>query len=372
VIFQRNHEGYSVGAEEALIHFSQAIQINPNYSTVYNWMGQVLDNDLGRYVEGFAAREKAVRLDPLSAPSISNYVYGLIIRNRLDEADRELEKLASIHPVFHASMRGLLASLGGKWANGVLGILDAWRISPDVATDELSLQFAIIGLAEEALAVSEEPLPDVLGFLGRPGDEATTAEARLAETPLSRSSRFALGLALASAGDYVRARPILEEMWQRSGGLVTCCGLSSFTHRSAAALIASREAAGEKAKVDELLAAMRDDVRRYREAGMIRTTVSFSADFSEGLAAYLAGEREKGLVLITKGVEGGYFIPPNQAYLQALYDDPGFGSIRAGQEARQKRERERFLTIVCNDNPSATVWQPEEGTCERFAATGGN
>jgi hypothetical protein len=63
------------------------------------------------------------------------------------------------------------------------------------------------------------------------------------------------------------------------------------------------------------------------------------------------------------------FIPQREAYLQTLYDDPGFAPIRASQEARQ---RDRFLAIVCTDNPYATVWQPAEGTCERFAAVGAN
>ncbi len=94
--------------------------------------------------------------------------------------------------------------------------------------------------------------------------------------------------------------------------------------------------------------------------------------YEEGLAAYLAGEREKGLALIAKGADDGYFIPQREAYLQALYDDPGFAPIRAMQEARQARERDRFLTIACTENPYAAVWQPAEGTCERFAAVGGN
>jgi hypothetical protein len=88
--------------------------------------------------------------------------------------------------------------------------------------------------------------------------------------------------------------------------------------------------------------------------------------------AYLAGEREQGLVLIAKAADGGFFILPNEAYLQTLYDDPGFAPILASQEARQTRERNRFLAIVCTDNPYAAVWQPAEGTCERFAAEGGN
>ncbi len=120
------------------------------------------------------------------------------------------------------------------------------------------------------------------------------------------------------------------------------------------------------------MAAIRDYVRRYREARIIRATLLADVDYEEGLAAYLAGERERGLALIAKGAEDGYFIRPNEAYLQALYNDPGYTPIRARQEARQARERDRFLAIVCTDNPYAAVWQPAEGTCERFTAAGDN
>ena len=159
-------------------------------------------------------------------------------------------------------------------------------------------------------------------------------------------------------------------MWQRSGGRVTRFGLFQVNH--AAAIIAIRRDAGEEAKVGELVAAIRDNVRRYREAGIIRANPYSSVDYEEGLAAYLAGERERGLTLIAQGAEDGYFIWQKVAYLQTLYDDPGFAPIRVRQEARQARERDRFLAIVCTDNPYVAVWQPEEGTCERFAVAARN
>lgn len=188
------------------------------------------------------------------------------------------------------------------------------------------------------------------------------AEKRVAENPVYVWYRRDLALALAAAGDYVHARPLLEEMWQRRGGQVVRVGLVEIGH--AAALIAIRRDAGDEIGVDEILAAIKDNVRRYREAG----TSYLSADYEEGVAAYLAGEREQGLVLIAKAADGGLFILPNEAYLQTLYDDPGFAPIIARQEARQARERNRFLSIVCTNNPYADVWQPAEGTCERFAA----
>jgi hypothetical protein len=99
---------------------------------------------------------------------------------------------------------------------------------------------------------------------------------------------------------------------------------------------------------------------------------SFSSDYEEGLAAYLSGARDQGLKLIARAAEKGFFILPNEAYLQTLYDDPGFAPIIAGQQARQTRERKRFLAIVCNDNPYADVWQPDEGTCNQYFAAGGD
>jgi tetratricopeptide (TPR) repeat protein len=354
--------------EEAQTHFRQAIRINPNYAIVYNWTAILLAEDLGHYNESFAAYEMAVRLDPLSIPALYNYTGALIARNRLDEANLVMEKLASISPIAYASSRGGLTSLGGKSANTLLAELDALRIDPEDVFTKASLRsyFASIGLEKEALAILENPRPSVLSMLGRPGDAVTAGEAGFAEDPISLYVRADLGLALAGAGDYRRAGPILEELWQQSGKRVTCCGL--IRHHSAAALITIRRDAGEEDAVGELVAAIRDNVRRYHEAGITVAHLFFSVDYEEGLAAYLSGESERGLALIAKGAEDGYLILPNEAYLQTLYDEPGFAPIRAMQEARQTRERERFLAIVCTDNPYAAVWQPAEGTCERFTA----
>ena len=339
--------------DEALTHFEQAIQINPSYSIVHNWTGGILGDFLGRYAESFAAYEMALRVDPLSIPATENYILALIERDRLAEAERELQKLASIAPGHYALFRGALTSRNGKWANAVLAQLDALRINPESVPPKrlLSRYFATIGLDKEALAISEAGRSYVLSILGRPEYRE-------------------------SIGDYARARPILEEMWQQSGGRVTRGGF--FQIDGAAALIAIRRDAGEEAEVDELLTAIRDNVHRYREAGITAVGIAsgmdliYSVDYEEGVAAYLAGEGERGLALIAKAVEDGYFILPNEAYLQVLYDDPGFAAIRASQEARQARERNKFLDIVCTDNPYEAVWQPAEGTCERFAAAGEN
>jgi TolB-like protein len=359
--------------EDALTHFRRAVQINPNYVMAYLYMGNLLNYDLGRYEEAFQMRATAMRLDPLSIPTIVFFLQALIERNRLEEADRELEKIASKYPHIYAYRRGSRTSRGGNIANAVLGSLEALRINPGYLRPRTGLTFhlAAIGLENEVLALSEYLEPDPLSLLGNPGAAVTIAEARLVASPHSLRIRHHLGLALAGAGDYARARPILEEMWQLSGGRIAKRSDLFHTH-SAAALIAIRRDAGEDADVSELLAAIRDNVRRYKKAGIVGDGRSFGVDFEEGLAAYLSGDRERGLSLLDQGTEDGVIIRPNEAYLQSLYDDPGFAPILARQKARQLREREKVLAVVCTDNPYESVWQPAEGTCERYAATGGN
>jgi len=348
--------------EESLTYLNQAIRINPNYSIAHTWKGMALAH-IGRYEEAFLTYEATLRLDPLSIVAIKVYTQSLQDRNLLDKAEQELEKIASIYPAKYAQLRGELTGLGGNWANLVLGNLDSLRINwSRVVYNDLSWGFAFIGLEKEALSISETA--HILRILGRPDDAVRAMEAHLGENPTTYD-RFYFGRLLGSAGDYDRARPILEEAWQWHGGQVTQNG---FELPDAAALIAIRRDAGDETGVDDILAAIKDNVRRYRETGYTNGPWYVSADYEEGVAAYLAGEHEQGLKLIAKAADGGFFIFPNQAYLQTLYDDPGFAPIIANQEARQARERNRFLSIVCTDNPYADVWQPAEGTCERFAA----
>ena len=327
-----------------------------------------------RAMPSYAELDVAVRLDPLSITILHNYAAQLINRNRFGEADRELEKIASIAPDWagYERLHAIRMSLGGKWANAVLGSLDSLRLGNDSARSRtiLAMQFAIIGLEREAFALTGTSHFGVLRILGRPEDAVTTVEARFAEGQVDLRVRQDQELALAGSGDYARARPILEERWQQSGGRVTCC--NRFRIESAAALITIRRDAGKDEDVGELLVAISDNVRRYHQAGIAGTKLIFSVDFEEGLVAYLSGDREKGLALIATAVEDGYFILPSESYLQTLYDDPDFAPIRESQQAHQARERDRFLAIVCTDNPYAAVWEPAEGTCRQFAAESRN
>jgi len=356
--------------ETALGSFEEAVRINPNYSEAFVWIGMILEIQLGRYQESFAAQRSAVQLDPLSIPANGNYLAALISRGRLEEADRQLDKLASVSPADYARIQGFRSSLGGNWANIALGGLQALHSDPqnDALKYGLALSFALLGLEAEAFDVWTPPHPYMVAILGKRQAAVSAAKAGLADDPNSPEARDQLGFALAAAGDYAEARPIMEELWNRHSNRASNTLGGDF----AAALSAIRRSTGADVRVDELATPMREDVRRRREAGITTVTWNASNDYDSGIVDYIAGEKEKGLELIARAVADGFFIMPNEAYLQELYDDPGFAAIRDIQESRRDRERSRFLAIVCNDNPYADVWQPNEATCERFAAENGN
>lgn len=351
--------------DERRKYYEQAIRINPNYSIAYIWLSQNLRRQ-GHYTESFDLLETAVRLDPLSIPGNQNYVFELRRRNRFDDARRVAEKLAFLSPDIHARTNARLASENGKYSVYALGMLEALSINPDRKSSKkyLAQRLAMMGLEQEVFIVRETPGVMTLLTLSKPHEAVKLQQKRFASNPDGGWVRRDLGLALAAAGDYEQARPVLEALWVNKNKQVNAG--SSFRGHEAVALIDIRRAAGEE--TGELLTAMREYVNRLKEAGITGTNLVISVDYLEGITAYLSGERETGLSLIAQSVEKGTFILPNETYLKTLYDDPGFAPIMAQQKARQAYEREQFLAVVCKGNPYHEVWQPAEGTCKQFLA----
>lgn len=120
------------------------------------------------------------------------------------------------------------------------------------------------------------------------------------------------------------------------------------------------------------MSATKESARREIDAGIIVTGRRGKPYYVLGLATFLEGDRDKGIELLAKAMDFGCVIQLNMAYLQSLYDDPDFKPMLAEQKARLTSERNRVLSVVCNDNPYQSFWQPEEGTCEQFAAESGN
>lgn len=346
--------------EEERSHYLRALEFNPSYSDVYNWLAPSYGNSYPpQYQKAFDAFEKAVQLDPLSQRALGNFIPVLIRMSRFAEADIELEKLAVIDPSMHAGMYGFRMGAAGEWSEWILGILNRRLLSTDGRLNRFLLANLLmsIGLVEDAQALFERPMPVWLLRAGKPEEALAIVEARLADDPASEDILENVYEYQAELGDYANAWPSWEDDWKEDP--------EGWSADDLAKLIAMRRSDSEDNDVSDLLAAMKEISRQLSEGGILfRGTI----EYTSGLAALLEGDREKGIELIRQAVERGYYIFPKVAWLQSLYDDPDYASIIAIQEARQLRERGRFLGVVCVDNPYEAFWQPEEVSCEQFKA----
>lgn len=342
---------------EALAAFSAALEINPNYSDVHNWSGNILNDDLGRYAESMEATISVAALDPLSIPAVGNLARGYFQRGQFDEAESALDKLASIAPAFPPHIRGESLSHRGRVADGLRQQLESLTLQPtSVRTRNfMAFDFYRLGLLEEVAAINANHPPWVFTSFGLHERAIERAEQQMADDPESPSTVSALGDAFAAAGEFERARPLLETAWQGSRETITRFGI--FTPIHAMALAVARRNAGEDDS--ELVQASVEHARRYAEAGMTEP----GTVVDRGLAAWMEGDRERSLALLSTAVEAGAFIEVNLAYLDDMYSDPGFAPIREAFLAWRAAERADFLASVCTENPWAAVWTPLEGTC---------
>jgi TolB-like protein/Tfp pilus assembly protein PilF len=346
-------------SDESKTYFEKAIQLNPNYADAYHWLGANYERmSPPQYQKSFDAHEMSVKLDPLSHSSLHDYSRALISRNRLEEADAVLEKLATLNPAMHAQQHAWRMTVSGGWGFSVLDALDSVLENPEQQGHRGGLRtfLAILGLEAEAVAVFDTPRMGTLWWLGKQQEVLAMAELELAQNPTSQDAIDTVAELQPAAGVYDPARQSWEEWWQEDP--------QDFSVDEMAALIAIRRSENADSDMSDIIELMKEKAQRPYEAGVSN---GGQVEYFLGLATFLGGDHEEGFEMIASAVDNGYFIIQNVSYLQTLYDYPGYSAILETQQSRQERERHRVLTVVCNDNPYESVWQPEPGTCEAFA-----
>jgi adenylate cyclase len=343
---------------ESIRYFERALELNPSYSFAMVMLARTYNITGQKFGKSFALNEKAAQADPLSGSALASYIAGLVVLGRLDEADVVIEKLASIHPNGHAAFKGWRLGVGGNWSEAVLGGLNVRLLDPEnvLNSNALRIYLSFIGLADEALAVFDETNLAGLRRLGRYSEAVAIAEARYAEDPDTNDNLLILLEAQGFAGIY--SPEILaswQEWWDES--------IEKGNLYDRIAMVGLRRAAGKSD--DEYILAMKSAAARAAEAGI---KFYWDSPMQLGVAKFLEGDQEEGLAIVKREVENGSYFNPNVGFMQEFYEHPDFAPIQAIQEARQKRERAKLLTIVCNDNPYEEVWQPQPGTCEAYEA----
>jgi TolB-like protein/tetratricopeptide (TPR) repeat protein len=350
--------------DQALAAFGAALEIKPNYPEVLIWTGNVLQDDLGRYTEARESTKRAAELDPLSIPALANVARDLLGQGNESEAEVVLGELAPLSRAVPVHIRGEGLSRRGRWAEGARTQLEALTMEPTGARYRVFLgyDFIRLGLLDEAEALG----PDFKGFLllarGDHQAEVAWAQEWVEREPDRPAPSSALGIALASAGDFTRARPILEKAFERNGRAISMYG--NFSPGHAAALAVARRAVGVD-NVSDVVRAAQDHSRSLDEAG-----ITFAGSIHDrGVAAWVAGDRKRALELMATAVEEGALLFWTPAFWADLVSDPGFEPIRARYLQRQAAERADFLASVCTDIPWSSVWMPLEESCA--AGSGG-
>jgi TolB-like protein/Tfp pilus assembly protein PilF len=130
------------GAEAA---FKRALELNPNHVGTYHWYGFMLRDELGRPEEALVLHRRAIELDPLSGPIMTNMVGDLLALGRYDEAMEWIDKVLDVVPNYAGGWETL-----GSVQRSVLGRLDDALVaySEALARDPNNAVFlANVGLA---------------------------------------------------------------------------------------------------------------------------------------------------------------------------------------------------------------------------------
>jgi tetratricopeptide (TPR) repeat protein len=154
--------------EEALNHYSKALQLNASHPEIHNNLGNVLAK-LGKFNEAEAHYLKALQIEPEYAKAHNNLGNLLATQGRLAEATNHFSEALRLRPDYaeaHSNLGNVLASQG-KFDEAMDQYSEALRIKPDNAQTHYNLgnTLAIMGRLEEAIHHYSEALrlkPDYL------------------------------------------------------------------------------------------------------------------------------------------------------------------------------------------------------------------
>jgi TolB-like protein/Tfp pilus assembly protein PilF len=113
--------------------YQRAIELNPNYATAHQWLGNDSLVSLGRFDEAIAEGKRAVELDPLSPIINADLGVTLYLARRYDNAIEQLRKTLAIDPTFfyaHYNL-GVALQLKGDLSAAISEYEKAKQLSDD-------------------------------------------------------------------------------------------------------------------------------------------------------------------------------------------------------------------------------------------------
>lgn len=202
--------------EEALQHFKQALQINPDDARSVNNLGKVFMTQ-GRFGEAIGCFNHALELNPNDVKTLNNLGVALAAEGKLDAATRELDGVLDRDPDFadaHYNLGNVL-TMRGDWDEAIESYQRALQINPDSPEVQCNLGVALArqGNLDEAIGHYEQAIelkphyPDALNDLagaltaqGKFDEAAKYYEAAVQLKPNDPNALNNLGVALARQG----------------------------------------------------------------------------------------------------------------------------------------------------------------------------
>jgi TolB-like protein/Tfp pilus assembly protein PilF len=137
----------------------KAIELNPNYATAHQWLGNAPLLAMGRFDESIAEGKRAEELDPLSPIIRADLGFDLLYARRYDEAIAQLRRTLTLEPNFQYAhwVLGSAYDLKGMYGEAIAEYQKALQISDDPRIRGLLARaYALSARRAEALKILEQ------------------------------------------------------------------------------------------------------------------------------------------------------------------------------------------------------------------------
>lgn len=351
----------SVNSEsvKALDYAERALVVRPNYADALNWRVNALV-ELGKYRESFEAREMMLDLDPLSVVGRLNSINWLM----WTQPERAMVIAQSIAPqspwASHVAQSRAYVARQDR-ARQLEQLLLAYALDAGdlLVNYYLASVFVELGLLDESLRVAR----DVQPWAKLEAGLFAEAEADFRDALALDPGNIEIITSLASSLYYQERFSEAVELWREAiaptvhGDLVYSNGGNLPT----AQLVFSLRQLGQE-----------EDAAEYLR--VLSTHQSAVGDFAErnpnwhvgnAILGMFRGDKETAVESLQRAVTLGLSSPSllEEPILMPLAEEPAVRVMRETLANRAAQNREKALTLICDNNPVPDHWRPLQATC---------
>ncbi|WOJ97043.1 tetratricopeptide repeat protein [Congregibacter brevis] len=347
--------------QEYLRNSELALAIRPNYADPLNWRVNAL-NGLGMAVQAVDAREELLRLDPLSVIGRLNAVTFIANGGEPERALAIARSIASQSPWASHVAQARAYGSEGKTQRQLEQLLLAYSLDSRDLLVNYEIAYALVssGLLDEALRIDRTVRPWVLLGAGRFEEAEQAFRQAVAADPESLENISSLAASVYFQGRFAEA----VELWQQA--LVTTnfgeAVYSNGGNGPTAQLVFALQKLGKDNAAAEQLAVLEALTANIGQAGF---TNFRGWNFGQAAQAVLKAESGEALEALQTADSNGFSLPSalEDPIFDAIRDEPAFEIVRQNVASRAMANREKVLTLICENNPVPDHWRPLEATC---------